>query len=90
MNAQPREIPIIDLWTGKPWVAEPEPESASGAMPGHSSQAVVPGKKSSRSPSSGPPIAPHRFDDATALDLADAREERRCRCNRSDHRIALR
>ncbi|MCL4198979.1 MAG: hypothetical protein KJZ69_15935 [Phycisphaerales bacterium] len=30
----------------------------------------------------GPPIAPHRFDDAKALDLADAVDERRCRCGR--------
>ncbi len=34
---------------------------------------------------SGPPIAPHRFDDATAMDLADAREEQRRRCNGCRH-----
>ncbi|MCL4199524.1 MAG: hypothetical protein KJZ69_18675 [Phycisphaerales bacterium] len=31
----------------------------------------------------GPIIGPHRLDDATALDLADALEERRCRCRQS-------
>jgi len=28
----------------------------------------------------GPQIAPHRVEEATALDIADAQEERRCRC----------
>lgn len=91
MNAPRREIPIIDLFTGLPWIAEPvsEPPADVAAAAETSGSA-----RSSRvrwvADAAGPSIAPHRFVDATAVDRADAREVRRCRCNRSDHRIALR
>lgn len=80
MNAPRREIPIIDLFTGLPWVPEPESESTPETLPAQPADAAVPGEKPRPSVSSGPPIAAHRQMDATAIDVADAREEQRKRC----------
>lgn len=82
MNAPRREIPIIDLWTGEPWVPEPagDPET-DPALDG----ASVPVLDSApqRGGNAGPQIAAHRLVDATAIDLADVRAERRRRCRRT-------
>lgn len=80
MNAPPREIPIIDLWTGLPWVAEAETDSMRDAPREHPADAVISAEKPTRLVSTGPRIAPHRQMDAAALDLADVREEHRRGC----------
>lgn len=81
MNAPRNDIPIIDLFTGLPWIAEsvrePPADAAAAAETNGSGQSSRVRRKAA---TSGPPIAPHRFVDATVLDLADAREECRCRC----------
>lgn len=83
MNAQPREIPIIDLFTGLPWVAEPVREPPADTAAAAETNGSGRSSRVRRKPAaSGPRIAPHRFDDATALDLVDARESLRCRCRR--------
>jgi len=90
MNAPPREIPIIDLFTGLPWVAEPESEPPTEAAGAAEANEVDRSRRERRATdTSGPQIAPHRQRDAAAIDLADAREERRCRCNR-DHSLRQR
>lgn len=83
MNAPPRDIPVIDLFTGLPWVAESASESTT-EVAGDSEANVVDrfGRAHRTTNASGPRIAPHRQMDVASLDLADAREERKCRCRR--------
>lgn len=83
MNAPHPEIPIIDLFTGLPWVAEPVGEPpADTAAAAETDGSGRSSRVQRKADAAGPPIAPHRFDDATALDLVDARESLRCRCRR--------
>ncbi|MCL4199525.1 MAG: hypothetical protein KJZ69_18680 [Phycisphaerales bacterium] len=81
MSAPRNDIPIIDLFTGLPWIAEPVSEPCADAT---AAAEPTGSGRSSRvrrtADAAGPPIAPHRFVDATAVDRADAREEQRRGC----------
>lgn len=86
MNAPLRDIPVIDLFTGLPWEAEPENAASTDAQHATEANDADRSQRERRTAdSAGPQIAPHRQVDATALDLADAREEQRrgcCGCRR--------